>query len=83
MATIYKYFPGFLDAWKAVLDQPLEADLGLIDSLFGRDELSHESTPEEVKEEALRQLEIEWRNGVDERAMFLSAQIKLIGRSNP
>lgn len=54
--------------WKAVADvevESLEEDLALIDDLFGRDKLRYGATPAEVKAEALRQLEIEWRVPID------------------
>ena len=66
--AIYKHYDGYQAARQKTLDQSLEADLALIDALYGRDELSYGATPEEVKQEALRQLEIDWRDEVNEEA---------------
>lgn len=67
---IYRYFPGYADAKQRVQAQSLEDDLTLIDDLLGRDNLNYGDGPAEVKAEALRQLEIEYRDRVDERATF-------------
>lgn len=66
--TVYKHYDGYQEARQKTMDQSLEADLSLIDALYGRDELDYGATPEEVKQEALRQLEIEWREKVNEEA---------------
>ena len=55
--TVYKYYEGYSDARKKVLHQDMQEDLSLIDSLLGRQNLSFGDGPNEVKEEALRQLE--------------------------
>lgn len=67
---IWNHHKGYLEAYKNVLAQDLAADLKLIDDLYGRDELSYGASDEEVKEEALRQLEREYRSERNERAEF-------------
>jgi hypothetical protein len=58
---MYRYMEGYLEAKASVENQSLEEDLELIGLLFGRGRLKYGATPDEVKAEALRQLEIEWR----------------------
>ena len=58
---IHKHYQGYWEARKRIANQTLEEDLDLIDNLFGRGTLCYGATPEQVKAEALRQLEIEWR----------------------
>lgn len=70
MREIWNHLPGYSEAISKVRGQSLEDDLALIDDLFGRDNLHYGATPEKVKEEALRQLEIEWRSERNERAEF-------------
>ena len=67
---IWKHLSGYSEARSKVLQQDLEADLKLLDDLFGREKLSYGATPDEVKQEALRQLEIEWRDVRDDLAEF-------------
>lgn len=57
-----RYHPGYLEAIERVKKQTLEQDLKVLDDLYGRDNLRYGMTPEEVKEEALRQLELEFRD---------------------
>jgi hypothetical protein len=59
---IWNHHIGYHQAIQDVLNQSVEQDLALLDLLFGRDELHQVATGEEVKQEALRQLEIEWRS---------------------
>ena len=54
------YYPGLNDARETIRKQSLQEDLRTLDSLFGRDNLRYGATPEEVKEEALRQLQKEF-----------------------
>lgn len=68
--TIYKHFAGYAQARQEVLAQSLAEDLQLIDGLYGRDNLRYGDDDRAVKAEALRQLEIAWRDGEDERATF-------------
>lgn len=68
---IWNHYDGYREARQNVMNQSLEDDLSLLDALFGRDELSYGATPEEVKEEALRQCEIEWRSSRNELAECL------------
>lgn len=70
MIEIWNHHKGYLEAYEKVLAQDLAADLKLIDDLYGRDELSYGASDEEVKEEALRQLEREYRSERNERAEF-------------
>ena len=57
-----RYFhEGYSTAIALVEAQGLDDDLSLIDNLFGRDALAYGATPADVKAEALRQLEREWR----------------------
>lgn len=70
MREIWEHHCGYGEARRKVEEQSLEDDLGLIDSLFGRDNLSYGDGPAEVKAEALRQLEVEWRSERNERAEF-------------
>ena len=58
---IYQYWEGYYEARQKVMGQTFQEDLELLDLLFGRDNLRYGATPKEVKREALRQLEIEWR----------------------
>jgi hypothetical protein len=55
------YYEGYQESRLKVLQQTIEEDLLLIDSLFGRENLIYGMTDVEVKQEALRQHEIEWR----------------------
>ena len=66
--TIYKYFPGYQEACDRVRNGDLDHALAQIDGLFGREQLSYGASENQVKEEALRQLEIEFRNGEDDAA---------------
>lgn len=70
MAEIWKHLPGYSEARERVRGQSLDADLRLIDDLFGRINLRYGDTPDAVKAEALRQLEIEFRNERNEAAEF-------------
>jgi hypothetical protein len=63
---IWRHYPGYTEAINQVRQQSLQADLSLIDNLFGRENLTYGATDVEVKAEALRQLEIEWRSERDE-----------------
>ncbi len=58
---IWNHHTGYHQAVNDVLSQAIEQDLALLDNLFGRAELPYAATEEQVKQEALRQLEIEWR----------------------
>jgi len=71
MTEIWKHHPGYAEAREAVRKQSLEEDLALIDSLFGRDGLRYGDGPEEVKAEALRQVEREFRSERNEWAECL------------
>jgi hypothetical protein len=66
MKELWKHHAGYAKAHETVLAQDLAHDLATLDELFGRDSLSEDATPEDVKREALRQLEIEWRSERDE-----------------
>lgn len=68
--TIHRYYPGYQEAQMKVRKQTLDEDLDTIDSLFGRENLEYGDSPETVKAEALRQLEIEFRSEVNEEATF-------------
>jgi len=70
MNEIWKHFKGYYEARQKVLNQSLDENLQLIDDLFGRDNLKYSAMEKEVKDEALRQLEIEWRDKRDTRAEF-------------
>lgn len=70
MTEIWKHWPEYPEARAQVQKQTLEQDLRTIDALFGRDNLRYGATPEEVKEEALRQTEIEFRSERNELAEF-------------
>lgn len=76
---VWNHFPGYHEARQRVLLQDTEADLRLLDDLFGRDALEGEGDAEAVKAEALRQLEIEWREGRNETAELFVA----LHRSRP
>ncbi len=67
---IWKHHSGYSEAREKVRRYTLEDDLELLDSLFGRRNLRCGATHEDVKEEALRQLEVEWRSERDESAEF-------------
>lgn len=57
------YYPGYNEARARVKKQSRAEDLDLIDMLFGRDNLIGSNwTDDDVKAEALRQMEIEWRD---------------------
>lgn len=68
--TIYKYFSGYREAKQRAEAQSMEDDLALIDALYGRDNLKFGDDAAAVKQEALRQLEIEYREEVNETATF-------------
>ena len=70
MAEIWKHWPGYAEAREQVQRQTLEQDLQTIDALYGRDGLRYGATPEDVKAEALRQLEIDFRSERNEQAEF-------------
>ncbi len=59
---IWSHFPGYGEARSRVERQSMLDDVALIDDLFGRGNLAYGATPGDVKAEALRQLEIEWRS---------------------
>lgn len=77
---IWNHYSGYTEARFKVLDQSLEKDLELIDNLFGRDRLKYDDTPQDVKNEALRQLEIEWRSERNQRAEAAVMLAKHIGQ---
>jgi len=62
MREVWSHHNGYYAAMQKVQDQSLDDDLALLDALYGRDNLSYGAVPDEVKAEALRQLEIEWRS---------------------
>jgi hypothetical protein len=70
MAEIWKHWPEYPTARERVQAQSLEDDLKTIDGLFGRDNLEYGASPEDVKAEALRQLEIEFRSERNEAVEF-------------
>lgn len=74
---IWKHYSGYSEAREKVRRQTLEEDLELLDSLFGRSNLQYGATPEAVKEETFRQLEVEWRSERDETAEFHVELIRL------
>ena len=57
----YPHYKGYQEARTTVLGQSTEDDLATIDSLFGRGELPEDAGPNAIKDEALRQMEIDWR----------------------
>ena len=57
-----RHYEGYGDERRKVEAQSIDDDLRLIDALYGRDNLHYGDGPREVKAEALRQLEIEWRD---------------------
>ena len=60
---IWNHHEGYKEAKINVQNQSLDADLKLIDDLFGRDNLNYGMNAGDVKKEALAQLEKEWRSG--------------------
>lgn len=68
--AIYKYFAGFREKVQQVKKQSLKDDLAILDDLYGRKNLQFDSTDSDVKKEALRQLEIEYRQCENEQATF-------------
>lgn len=76
---VWKHHQGYAEAIEKVKQQSLEEDLRLLDDLFGRDNLRYGDTPETVKQEALRQVEIEWRSERDtqtETALMIAKHIR-------
>lgn len=73
MTEIWKHYPGYAEARERVKKQTLEQDLETIDSLYGREHLNYGDTPEDVKAEVLRQLEISFRSERDDTAEFFVA----------
>jgi hypothetical protein len=71
MHEIWNHFPEYYAAHQRVLRQSLEADLKLLDDLYGRDRLCDPADAALVKGEALRQLEIEFRSSVHDVATAL------------
>jgi hypothetical protein len=70
MVEIWKHLPGYSDARDRVQAQTLEEDLRTLDDLFGRGNLRYGATPDDVKQEALKQIEEEFRDGRNENAEF-------------
>jgi hypothetical protein len=70
MTEIWKHWPEYPEARARVQAQSLEDDLKTIDGLFGRDNLRYGASPEDVKAEALRQLELGFRSERNEVAEF-------------
>jgi hypothetical protein len=62
MAEIWEHYRGYAKARAKVQLQTLTQDLETIDTLYGRDALRYGATPEEVKAEALRQIEMDFRS---------------------
>jgi hypothetical protein len=62
IVEIWKHYQEYNEARDKVLTQSLEEDLKVLDDLFGRDNLRYGASEEEVKREALRQIEIEFRS---------------------
>lgn len=54
------YYEGYSEARENVRKQSLQEDLRTLDSLYGRENLRYGATPEDVKEEAMRQLQKEF-----------------------
>jgi hypothetical protein len=67
---IWNHYEGYSKARASVLENSVEEDLELIDALYGRDNIPYKATPAEVKAEALRQMEIDWRSERNEKAEF-------------
>lgn len=78
---VYKYYSGYNEARRKVESQCMDDDLSLIDDLFGREKLNFGDGPDEVKAEALRQLEIEFRECVNEDATFWVEAAKAMRQS--
>ena len=76
MTEIWKHHEGYAEALANVRNQTLDQDLQTIDSLYGRDNLSYGASPEAVKEEALRQVEIEFRSERNDTAEFYASLVK-------
>ena len=57
----YRHWDGYAAAQAKMENAPVEEMLQLIDDLFGRDNLKFGDGYEQIRAEALRQLEIEWR----------------------
>lgn len=70
MIEIWKHHEGYAEARAKIQSQTLDADLHTLDTLYGRDKLRYGASPEEVKEEALRQVEMDWRSERNETAEF-------------
>lgn len=68
--TVYKHFEGYHEAIEVVKKQTLDENLATIDQLHGRDNLKYGASEEDVKQEALRQVEIDFRDCVNEDATF-------------
>lgn len=62
-----RFHDGYHEARAKVEAGTLSDHLALLDDLFGRDALRYGATDEEVKQEALRQLEREWTDPAWER----------------
>lgn len=76
MSVVYRYYPGYEKEQNKIRQQSLKEDYAVLDNLFGRGNLSSKPTFSEVKQEALRQLEIEYRDGVNDHATFWSDAIE-------
>lgn len=61
LGAFNSHHEGYASALEKVRRQSVEEDIELIDLLFGRGNLSYGDSDDDVKREALRQLEIEWR----------------------
>ena len=73
-----RHYPGYDEARAKVQKMPLNELIDLIDDLEGRANLEYLATIDEVREEALRQLDREWTDPdaakeIDERVAFHKA----------
>jgi len=83
MAEIWKHYRGYAKVRAKVQLQTLAQDLKTINSLYGRDALRYGATPEEVKAEALRQIEMNFRSERNEDVEFYVAPAKSRMSTNP
>lgn len=58
---VHQHFPGYLEARQRMLDADLNELLETIDALYGRERIEDVTNVNEVRAEALRQVERDWR----------------------
>jgi hypothetical protein len=72
VTEIWKHHQGYGEAVARIRSQTAVEDLYVLDCLYGREALKFGDGPAEIKAEALRQTEIEWRKERNKAVEFFS-----------